>query len=66
MKIIQIIGLANSGKTTFIRNLIPVLESTRARGCDQALGDHDYLQEDGKDTTVFFENGADIRQGSTR
>jgi molybdopterin-guanine dinucleotide biosynthesis protein MobB len=27
------------------------------------LGDHDYHQEEGKDTTVFFEEGADISAG---
>ena len=63
MKIIQIVGLANSGKTTFIKNLIPVLNLRGRVGVIKHLGDHDYLQEDGRDTTVFFENGADISAG---
>jgi molybdopterin-guanine dinucleotide biosynthesis protein MobB len=63
MKIIQIVGLANSGKTTFIKNLIPALKIYGHVGVIKHLGDHDFLQETGKDTTVFFENGADISAG---
>ena len=63
MKIIQIVGLANSGKTTFIKNLIPALKIYGHVGVIKHLGDHDYHQESGRDTTVFFENGADISAG---
>jgi molybdopterin-guanine dinucleotide biosynthesis protein MobB len=63
MKIIQVVGLANSGKTTFIKNLIPALKLRGRVGVIKHLGDHDYFQEDGRDTTVFFENGADISAG---
>ncbi len=63
MKIIQVVGLADSGKTTFIRNLIPALKSQGRVGVIKHMRDHDYHQEAGKDTTVFFENGADISAG---
>jgi len=63
MKIIQVSGRANTGKTTFIKNLIPVLKSQGRVGVIKHLGDHDYLLEEGKDTTLFFENGADISAG---
>jgi molybdopterin-guanine dinucleotide biosynthesis protein MobB len=63
MKIIQVAGRANTGKTTFIRNLIPVLKSQGRVGVIKHLGDHDYQLDDGKDTTIFFENGADVSVG---
>ena len=63
MKVIQVSGRANTGKTTFIRSLIPVLKSRGRVGVIKHLGDHDYLLEEGKDTTVFFENGVDISAG---
>jgi len=63
MKIIQVSGRANTGKTTFIRSLIPALKSRGRVGVIKHLGDHDYLLDEGKDTTVFFENGADISAG---
>ena len=63
MKIIQIAGLANMGKTTFIENLIPALKLQGRIGVIKHMRDHDYCQEEGKDTTVFFEKGADISAG---
>ena len=63
MKVIQIAGLANSGKTTFIRQLVPALKSYGKVGVIKHLGDHDFLLEEGKDTTLFFECGADISTG---
>ncbi|MFZ0005338.1 MAG: molybdopterin-guanine dinucleotide biosynthesis protein B [Methanoregula sp.] len=63
MKIIHVAGLANTGKTTFIKNLIPSLKSRGRVGIIKHLRDHDYVQEPGKDTTIFFENGADISAG---
>ncbi|MCK9593752.1 MAG: molybdopterin-guanine dinucleotide biosynthesis protein B [Methanoregula sp.] len=63
MKIIQVSGRANSGKTTFISNLIPSLKPHGRVGVIKHLGDHDYLLDEEKDTTVFFENGADISVG---
>jgi molybdopterin-guanine dinucleotide biosynthesis protein MobB len=63
MKIIQIVGRSNSGKTTFIRNLIPELKKIGKIGVIKHLGDHDFVLEGGKDTTFFFEAGADIASG---
>jgi molybdopterin-guanine dinucleotide biosynthesis protein MobB len=63
MKIIQIVGRSNSGKTTFIRNLIPELKKQGKVGVIKHLGDHDFVLENGKDTTLFFEAGADITSG---
>ena len=63
MKIIQVAGRANTGKTTFIKKLIPVLKTYGKVGVIKHLGDHDYLLDMNKDTTVFFENGADISVG---
>lgn len=63
MKIIQIVGRSNSGKTTFIRNLIPELKKKGNVAVIKHLGDHTYTIEEGKDTTVFFDAGADISVG---
>lgn len=63
MKIIQVVGRSNSGKTTFIRNLIPLLKNIGKVGVIKHLGDHDFKLEEGKDTTFFFEAGADITTG---
>jgi molybdopterin-guanine dinucleotide biosynthesis protein MobB len=63
MKIIQIVGRSNSGKTTFIKNLIPELKKKGTVAVIKHLGDHDYQLEEGKDTTVFFDAGADFAIG---
>jgi len=63
MKIIQVSGRANTGKTTFIQNLIQLLKSRGRVGVIKHLGEHEYLLDEGKDTTIFFENGADISAG---
>lgn len=63
MKIIQIVGNSNSGKTTFIKNLIPELKKKGKVAVIKHLGDHTYNIEEGKDTTVFFDTGADISAG---
>lgn len=63
MKIIQIVGRANSGKTTFINNLIPVLIQKGQVAVIKHLGDHEYQLEEDKDTTLFFHNGATISVG---
>ena len=63
MKIIQIVGRSNSGKTTFIKNLIPKLNEKGRVGTIKHLGDHDYILEQGKDSTEFFETGAQISIG---
>jgi molybdopterin-guanine dinucleotide biosynthesis protein MobB len=63
MKIIQITGLSNTGKTTFITNLIPELNRLGRVAVIKHLGDHEYLLEKGKDTTGFYEAGAEISAG---
>ena len=63
MKIIQVSGLSNTGKTTFIKQLIPVLRTKGRVGVIKHLGDHEYLLEKGKDTTGFFDAGAEISAG---
>ena len=63
MKIIQIVGNSNSGKTTFIKNLIPELKKKGNVAVIKQLGDHTYNIEEGKDTTVFFDAGADMSVG---
>ena len=63
MKIIQVVGNSNSGKTTFIKNLIPELKKKGNVAVVKHLGDHTYTIEEGKDTTVFFNAGADISVG---
>ena len=63
MKIIQIVGSSNSGKTTFIKNLIPELKKKGNVAVIKHLGDHTYNIGEGKDTTVFFDAGADISVG---
>jgi molybdopterin-guanine dinucleotide biosynthesis protein MobB len=63
MKIIQVVGSSNSGKTTFIKNLIPELKKKGNVAVIKHLGDHTYNIEEGKDTTLFFNAGADISVG---
>ncbi len=54
---------SNSGKTTFIKNLIPELKKKGTVAVIKHLGDHNINIEEGKDTTVFFDAGADISVG---
>ena len=63
MKIIQVTGRSNTGKTTFIKSLIPVLNKKGKVAVIKHLADHDFLLEKGKDTTGFFDAGAAISAG---
>ena len=57
MKIIHIAGFSNSGKTTFIVDLIPVLAMHGKVGVIKHLGHHLYTKGEGamqKDTSRFF------------
>jgi molybdopterin-guanine dinucleotide biosynthesis protein MobB len=63
MKIIQVTGRSNSGKTTFIKTLVPELSKKGRVAVIKHLGDHDFHLEEGKDTTVFFEAGAEFSVG---
>ncbi len=63
MKIIQVVGRSESGKTTFIKKLIPELKKKGTVAVIKHLGDHVYNLDKEKDTTIFFETGADISIG---
>ena len=63
MKIIQVTGRSNTGKTTFIKTLVPVLKKKGRVAVIKHLKDHDFLLDEGKDTTGFFLAGADISAG---
>jgi molybdopterin-guanine dinucleotide biosynthesis protein MobB len=63
VKIIHIAGTSGSGKTTFIRDLIPILEIIGLVGVVKHIGHHTIELEVGKDTTSFFEAGASISAG---
>ena len=63
MKIIQIVGRSESGKTTFIRKLVPELNKKGTVAVIKHLGDHTFNLEEEKDTTIFFDTGADISVG---
>lgn len=63
MKIIQVTGRSKSGKTTFISTLVPVLNKKGRVAVIKHLGDHEFLLEEGKDTTGFFLAGAEISAG---
>jgi molybdopterin-guanine dinucleotide biosynthesis protein MobB len=63
MRIIQVTGRSNTGKTTFIKKLIPVLNGQGRVAVIKHLGDHDFLLDEEKDTTGFFRAGAEISAG---
>lgn len=66
MKIINVTGHSGSGKTTFIRHLIPELIQYGPTATIKHLGHHDFVLEPGKDTTLFHEGGALISAGIDR
>lgn len=63
MKIIQVVGRSNSGKTTFLENLIRVLKERGNVAAVKHLGHERYALEEGKDTTRYREAGADRAVG---
>jgi len=63
MKIIHIVGRSGSGKTTFIRQLIPELGKRGKVATIKHLGHHDFSLDRGKDTTLFFQEGAELSVG---
>ncbi len=63
MKIIQVVGRSKSGKTTFITKLIPELKKKGTVAVIKHLGEHTFNLEEGRDTTLFFNTGADISVG---
>ena len=58
MKVIQVTGVSGSGKTTFIRSLIPLLAGLGPVGTVKHTGHHAMEVPEGKDTTVMFAAGA--------
>ena len=60
MKIIHIVGRSNSGKTTFIHQLLDKMSPMFPEkiGVIKHLGHHNYEMESGKDTTTHYEHGA--------
>jgi len=63
VKIIQVTGSSNAGKTTLIKNLIPVIRRIGPTAVIKHLADHEFSLEGGKDTTGFFDAGAEISAG---
>lgn len=63
MKVIHITGFSNTGKTTFIRALLPELEKLGPTGVVKHIGHHGYSLSEGKDTTLFFATGAAAAAG---
>ena len=63
MKIIPVTGFSGSGKTTFIRALIPLLSRHGTVGTVKHTGHHSMELPKGKDTTVMFEAGARVVAG---
>jgi molybdopterin synthase catalytic subunit len=63
MKIIHIAGTSGTGKTSFIRELLPALQALGPTGVVKHIGHHSAALEPGKDTTLFFEGGAAVSAG---
>lgn len=66
VKVIQVTGLSGSGKTTFIRSLIPLLARLGPVGTVKHTGHHSMALPEGKDTTVMFGAGARAVAGIDR
>lgn len=66
VKVIPVTGLSGSGKTTFIRTLIPVLARFGPVGTVKHTGHHSMELPTGKDTTVMFGAGAGAVAGIDR
>ncbi|QSZ68025.1 molybdopterin-guanine dinucleotide biosynthesis protein B [Methanofollis aquaemaris] len=63
MRIIQIVGSSNSGKTTFIEALVPVLKEHGTVAAVKHLAHDRYAVEEGKDTTKYAGAGAAFSVG---
>lgn len=66
MRVIHIAGVSGSGKTTFIRSLIPLLGRMGPTAVAKHLGHHSFSLEAGKDTTLFLREGASASAGVDR
>lgn len=58
MRIINIIGHSNSGKTTMITKLVPLLAAVGTVATIKHMGHHIWELPRGKDTTVHFSGGS--------
>lgn len=63
MRLINIVGHSNTGKTTLIIRLIPQLSALGRVASLKQLGCHSFTLPKGKDTTLHFEAGADCATG---
>ncbi|HJJ52480.1 molybdopterin-guanine dinucleotide biosynthesis protein B [Methanocorpusculum sp.] len=63
MRLINIVGHSNSGKTTLIVRLIPMLREFGRVASLKQLGCHSFNLPQGKDTTRHFEAGAECAAG---
>ncbi|TAJ44173.1 molybdopterin-guanine dinucleotide biosynthesis protein B [Methanofollis fontis] len=63
MKIIQVVGRSNSGKTTFIEALIPILREQGSIAVIKHLGHDRFAVNEGKDTSRYMAAGADRSVG---
>jgi len=63
MKIIQIVGRSNTGKTHFIKDLIAGLNGLGRVGAVKHLGHHVFALEESKDTTLYHTWQAAIAAG---
>ncbi|MBP2144763.1 molybdopterin synthase catalytic subunit [Methanofollis sp. W23] len=63
MRIIQIVGSSNSGKTTFIEALVPALKKCGSVAAVKHLAHDRYTVEEGKDTTRYARAGTTFSVG---
>lgn len=63
MRLINIVGHSNSGKTTLIVRLVPMLSEFGRVATLKQLGCHSFYLPDGKDTTRHFEAGSECAAG---
>jgi molybdopterin-guanine dinucleotide biosynthesis protein MobB len=63
VRVIPVTGLSGSGKTTFIRALIPLLSRLGPVGTVKHIGHHAMQLPEGKDTTAMFGAGAEAAAG---
>jgi molybdopterin-guanine dinucleotide biosynthesis protein MobB len=63
MRVVPVVGLSGSGKTTFIRALIPLLSRLGPVGTVKHVGHHTMEVPEEKDTTTMFGAGAEAAVG---
>lgn len=63
MRVINIIGHSNSGKTTLVTQLVPLLAKVGTVCTIKHMGHHIWELPPGKDTTVHYDAGADCSAG---